>query len=644
MSDHNQQSVRYRRLLARYFIACLLLFLVFRAIPFEQAWRALRAANIPTVGLAVLLLAAARWLGAVRTRGLLDRHGMRFPTLRLFALSCVATLYGLALPGSLSGGIVRWYRIGQPNQNYSVASSVVVFERVIAFAVLALLGLVGWVGRSHYAANSALGWMLAAAFLLMLVLGVAIVSLVPARIAEVLRSLPLDGGWLSGRLRSAAIRGLEAMSRFRDASSLLTAITLSIAVHLVATAGFLAMATALRLDVGYAELLWIRAGTIAITTVPLTPSGLGVREGVSVLLLGMVGVSAASAVAFSMLQFAMILFFAALGALFEYRHYLLPTDTEGSIDDQRVEASNPTNAAGPTPSVALIVLNYQRKDLLLQCLEAASATLHASCQIVVVDNGSTDGSADAAERAFPDAIVLRNEDNQGVAGGRNVGACWVRENLGANYLVFIDNDTLLEPESIGELVRRCADDPSVGLVAPKAFRKKGDRVLLSAGGLKFNPYTGVLHDVASGEIDDGNFNQPRYVQACPGFAFLVRRDVFDRVGFFDEHFNPYGWEDADFSLRASGHGYRIAYAPMAVVYHLGGRAGRGAVIGYEYHKARSMFYFVRRHTNLVQWLCFCLVLPVRALVRIGTELSHQRLDIVRVWMSSLGQSRHGKDG
>lgn len=644
MSDHNQQSVRYRRLLTRYFIACLILFLVFRAVPFEQAWQAVRAANVPTIGLAVLLLAVARWLGALRTHGLLDRHGMCFPTARLFALSCASTMYSLALPGSLSGGIVRWYRIAQPQKNYSVVSSVVIFERVIAFAVLALLGLVGWTRHGDYAANLAFGWMLAATFLLMLVLGVTIVSLAPARIAGFLRSLPPDGGWLPGRLRSAAIRALEAMSRFRDPSSLLTAIILSIAVHLVSTAGFLAMATALRLDVGYAELLWIRAGTIVITTVPLTPAGLGVREGVSVLLLGMVGVTAASAVAFSMLQFAMILFFAALGALFEYRHYLLPADTERLINDQRVSANSPMDVVGPTPSVALIVLNYQRKDLLLQCLEAASATLYAPCQIVVVDNGSTDGSADAAERVFPNVVVLRNEDNQGVAGGRNVGARWVRENLGTDYLVFIDNDTLLEPESIGELVRRCADDPSIGLVAPKAFRNKGDSRLLSAGGLKFNPYTGVLHDVASGEIDDGNFDQPRYVQACPGFAFLVRRDVFDRVGFFDEHFNPYGWEDADFSLRASEHGYRIAYAPSAVVYHLGGRAGRGAIIGYEYHKARSMFYFVRRHTNLVQWLCFCVVLPARALARIGTELSHRRLDIVRVWMSSLRQSGQGKDG
>ena len=139
-------------------------------------------------------------------------------------------------------------------------------------------------------------------------------------------------------------------------------------------------------------------------------------------------------------------------------------------------------------------------------------------------------------------------------------------------------------------------------------------------------------------------DRPRLIQACPGFAFLVRRDVFERIGFFDEHFNPYGWEDADFSLRAGYGGYKVAYAPNAVVYHLGGRAGRGAVIDYEFHKARSMFYFVRRHTNLLQWLCFCLLLPIRSIMRIGAELSHGRFDVVRVWMRSLKQSADGRGG
>ena len=289
-------------------------------------------------------------------------------------------------------------------------------------------------------------------------------------------------------------------------------------------------------------------------------------------------------------------------------------------------------------SAAIIVLNHERRDLLLECLRAACASRHADVPIVVVDNGSTDGSADAAEASFSDVTVLRSPDNRGVSGGRNLGARWVNDHLDARFLLFIDNDTLLAPETVGELVRTAEADSGIGLVAPKAYRSWDDRRLLSAGGLRFNPYTGSLSDVASGEPDTEHFETPRDIQACPGFAFFVRRQVFERLGGFDERFNPYGWEDADFSLRAGYAGWRIVYAPRAVVVHRGGRAARGAVASYEYHKARSMLYFVRRHTNLAQWICFLLLLPWRAAARIAAELV-SRPAIVRVWLRGVTRFR-----
>lgn len=295
----------------------------------------------------------------------------------------------------------------------------------------------------------------------------------------------------------------------------------------------------------------------------------------------------------------------------------------------------------PPPAAALIVLNLQRRDMLLECLRAASATRYSSCHIVVVDNGSTDGSADAAEAACPDAVVLRNPYNAGVAGGRNIGARWVLSHLDVSFLIFIDNDSLVEPNTVGELVSRAAEDDTIGLVAPKAYRKPGDNRLLSAGGLRFSPYTGVLEDVASGEPDRGQHDFPKDIQACPGFAFLVRRSVFRRIGYFDERFNPYGWEDADFSLRAAEAGFRNVYAPSAIVYHLGGSIGRGPVADYEYHKARSMLYFVRRHSTSFQWVVFLAILPVRVLLRVAKELIRGRFDIVRIWTRGLRSFARG---
>ncbi len=635
----------------RYLLAALLLLCVFYVVPFESAWRVLRSLDASYFAVALLLLMCSRWCGTVRTHILTRLHGGKISVAQLFDISCVSTMYGLALPGSVSGGIVRWHRIGQSLRNHGAVAALVIFERLIDYSVLALVGLVGWSLDARTHSVPGLGWFLAliaAAFLAPAALSL---SGVATRVADWAASRRLMTGGLGDKIRGVVVSGLEAMSMHRDLPVVLMTIIASIGVNLLATGGVFFMGHALGLELEYTTMLWLRACIVFITAAPLTPAGLGVSEVSTLVLLGMVGVSAASAVALSMLQFVGTLFFAALGGLLEGRRYLLnarhsSTKEGDAANDRKVRtlsAKSLQSESEPQPSVALIVLNYERRALLLECLESATASRYRPCHIVVVDNGSTDGSADAVEHSFPGVIVLRSPVNRGAAGGRNLGTKWVLDNLDVAFLAFIDNDTMIEPDTVGEMVEAIRVDRGIGLVAPKAYQHRGDRRLLSAGGLRFNRYTGSIRDVASGETDKGQFDSVRDIQACPGFAFLVRREVFDSIGYFDEHFNPYGWEDADFSLRAGDSGYRLVYAPRAVVYHLGGRIGRGPVAEYEFHKARSMFYFVRRHTNYLQWTCFLLVLPCRSLARIGNELLHGNFGVVRMWFSSLASKKRSRE-
>ena len=113
-----------------------------------------------------------------------------------------------------------------------------------------------------------------------------------------------------------------------------------------------------------------------------------------------------------------------------------------------------------------------------------------------------------------------------------------------------------------------------------------------------------------GEPDSGRHDRPRDVQACPGYAMFVSAPAVARIGRFDDGFNPYGWEDVDFSLRARQSGFRIVYAPAAVVFHAGGRVGRGPVSAYETQKARQLFRLVRRNSSPLQWCCFLLLFPL----------------------------------
>jgi hypothetical protein len=283
--------------------------------------------------------------------------------------------------------------------------------------------------------------------------------------------------------------------------------------------------------------------------------------------------------------------------------------------------------------VAIVVLNHNGRHHLLDCLQHIGRIPYRPLETLVVDNASSDGSVEAVRHQYPNVQIVQNAANLGVAGGRNTGVCWVLEKLPAEFILFLDNDTTVEPDAVLELVAAASADPRIGMVSPKAFRHQGDRHLLSAGGMHFNPYTGALNDVASGQIDSGQHDASRDVQACPGFAFLVRRSVFGQVGLFDETFNPYGWEDVDFSLRAARAGYRIRYAPKAVVYHAGGRVGRGIVDLYERHKCRNLLTFVRRHTTRTQWVCFLTLLPFRALGRVARELFTGNGRVVRAWLA-----------
>ncbi len=334
MGADGQLAGFYWRLGWRYAFGGVLLLVVFFVVPFAGAWEVLSSVSVAWLGGALLLLTVSRWLGALRTSTLSALHDLRLSTARLFEISCVSTLYGIALPGTLSGGIVRWYRIGAPQRNHSAATALVVFERLFEYTALVLLGLIGWLLDPTLEPTPALAWTLAAIAAALVALCALTLSRLPARAARRLAALPLRHE-LAERVRSATTRTLDALSLYRDHTTSLTTFAISVGVHLVATTALYLMAHALEIDLSYFTALWLRACTMVVTAAPLTPAGLGVREISTVLLLATVGVDTASALALSMLQLVALLFFALLGGLLEARRYLWrgrqgPVTGEGS--------------------------------------------------------------------------------------------------------------------------------------------------------------------------------------------------------------------------------------------------------------------------------------------------------------------------
>ena len=270
--------------------------------------------------------------------------------------------------------------------------------------------------------------------------------------------------------------------------------------------------------------------------------------------------------------------------------------------------------------VVIIVLNINKKEDTLECLERVFALSDCSYEVIVVDNGSTDGSVEAIAAAFPKVHLVKSPKNLGVSGGRNLGIRYA-DKFNHKYLLFLDNDTLVKKDSLNKMMKAIEKDPRIGIISPKSYKSGDAKIIACAGGMKVNLYTGSIWNVGLGEMDKGQYDQPKFITSCAGFAFLVRREVIQHVGPFDEIFNPYGWEDVDFSLRSTKLGFKIFYEPQALVYHKGGKFGRGTPLPeYERYKARNFFILMKCHANPLQWVSLILWFPLKAVFFIANEL------------------------
>ena len=214
----------------------------------------------------------------------------------------------------------------------------------------------------------------------------------------------------------------------------------------------------------------------------------------------------------------------------------------------------------PAPAVSAIVLNWNGAGL----VEAAVASLLAqtldSVEVIVVDNASTDGSADAVESRFAGRITLiRNPHNLGFGAGNNVGLRAAR----GRFVLLLNNDAEAAPELLEEMVR-AADDERIGMVAAKVLLH-GQRDVIDTTGHLLYP-DGLNRGRGRLEVDRGQYDQCRTALFPSGAAGLYRRRMLDEIGLFDESFFLYG-DDAELGLSGRRAGWACAFAPRAVARH-----------------------------------------------------------------------------
>lgn len=284
----------------------------------------------------------------------------------------------------------------------------------------------------------------------------------------------------------------------------------------------------------------------------------------------------------------------------------------------------------PAPLVAIITLNWNRKDDTLEFLRSCASLTYPRLHTIVVDNGSSDGSPEAITAAYPAVEQLLNGANLGFAAGMNAGmrrACA----QGADYIFLANNDTTLAPDALDRLVAT-AEEHGAGMVAPAIYYASAPHRIWWLGG-RLRP---LLLEIRRCErLPARHDPQPFHVDFITGCGMLVRRSVLERVGLFDERFFMY-YEDSDYCLRAHRAAVRVLVEPRAAMYHKVAQSSGGSHSPNErYHMAKSSVQYFRKHARPWQWP---LIWPYRAGSAVRTLLflaRSRRPDAARAYLRGL---------
>lgn len=285
-----------------------------------------------------------------------------------------------------------------------------------------------------------------------------------------------------------------------------------------------------------------------------------------------------------------------------------------------MDSAIPVHSTAP-PSVVVVVLTWNGRDLTLDCLRSLEAVTTPNVRRMVVDNASSDGTVEAIHARYGDRVeVVVNASNLGYAGGNNVGIKKALDD-GARFVLLLNNDTTVSPTFVDELMRAAQENDAIGVAAPKIYYAEPPNRIWYAGG-EISLWRGTARHIGIRQLDRGQHDRPRDVDYASGCALLARREVFERAGLLDESYRAY-FEDADLCMRAARAGYRIRYVPTAQVWHrisasTGGQASRAKIR----RKLASTARFFRTYARPYHWITIPLffaldVVRITGLVLVG---------------------------
>lgn len=287
-------------------------------------------------------------------------------------------------------------------------------------------------------------------------------------------------------------------------------------------------------------------------------------------------------------------------------------------------------AQGKLPKVSIIILNWNGWRDTIECLNSLAKIDYPNYEIIVVDNGSTDESVEKLKAQISNLkinnqesqiILIENKENLGFSGGNNIGIKYAMENR-ANYVLLLNNDTLVESDFLSELTRAGESDKKIGLIGPKIYFYPPDRparVWFAGGKINWLKTRGSHCDYNQTDeeykvLSSRPCQKTDYLTGC---CLLIKREVIEKIGGLSEDYFLY-YEDTDYCLRAREAGRQCAYAPGAAIWHKISQSSKELSPSYIYYHTRNGLMLAKKHNSfekIILVYLFGLYLAVKQIIK-----------------------------
>jgi GT2 family glycosyltransferase len=293
------------------------------------------------------------------------------------------------------------------------------------------------------------------------------------------------------------------------------------------------------------------------------------------------------------------------------------------------------------PRVSIITINFNQLHHTIALLNSLKHVTYPDVEVIVVDNCSTTDPTREIKAQFPQVKVIASPQNLGFAGGNNLG---IKESTG-KYLLFLNNDTEVDPGFLEPMVELFESNPNAGAASSKIIYHNSDNIIQYAGSTCVNPLTGRNKRVGYMEKDLGQHDQLRVTDLAHGCSMMVPKSVVEKVGLMPELFFLY-YEEIDWCETIKRAGYKIYFVPGSKVYHKESMSvGKNSTLK-TYYMTRNRLLYIRRNSSglskiMAMAFFLCFALPKNLL----TYLYQREIQHVKAfWKGCIWNATHLSDG